>query len=118
MPVPFADAMPPKSPYGGTVRGVLVKQNTTHSTSDYAKKVYCVLTGYTLWEYDDEAAARCVLQHTHCGSYSDRGGGDAGAGGVLRRLRRARRRATDGDAGGEAGAPIRGFHAGTAARGR
>lgn len=61
MPVPFADAMPPKSPYGGTVRGVLVKQNTTHSTSDYAKKVYCVLTGYTLWEYDDEAAARAGL---------------------------------------------------------
>ena len=50
--------MPPKAPYSGTVRGTLVKQNTSHGGSEYARKVYCVLTGYTLWEYDDEAAAR------------------------------------------------------------
>ena len=29
--------------------------------AEYARKVYCVLTGYTLWEYDDEAAARAGL---------------------------------------------------------
>ena len=44
--------MPPKAPYSGTVRGTLVKQNTSHGGSEYARKVYCVLTGYTLWEYD------------------------------------------------------------------
>ena len=53
--------MPPKAPYSGTVRGTLVKQNTSHGGSEYARKVYCVLTGYTLWEYDDEAAARAGL---------------------------------------------------------
>ena len=61
MPVPFASSMPPKAPYSGTVRGTLVKQNTSHGGSEYARKVYCVLTGYTLWEYDDEAAARAGL---------------------------------------------------------
>ena len=48
MPVPFASSMPPKAPYSGTVRGTLVKQNTSHGGSEYARKVYCVLTGYTL----------------------------------------------------------------------
>ena len=66
MPVPFASSMPPKAPYSGTVRGTLVKQNTSHGGSEYARKVYCVLTGYTLWEYDDEAAARAgPVSYTH-----------------------------------------------------
>jgi len=43
------------------MEGPLVKHNTSSSSAEYAKKVYCVLIGYTLFEFDSEAESRSLL---------------------------------------------------------
>ena len=42
------------------MEGSLVKNNTTGG-AEYSRKVFCVLMGYTLWEFDTEAGARAGL---------------------------------------------------------
>ncbi|KAH8057227.1 phosphatidylinositol kinase [Aureococcus anophagefferens] len=42
------------------MEGSLVKNNTTGG-AEYSRKVFCVLMGYTLWEFDTEADARAGL---------------------------------------------------------
>ena len=59
MPIEWSAVLPPKLPYDGAMAGVLVKHDT--SNSEYARRVYCVLNGYTLWEYENETEAKSGL---------------------------------------------------------
>ncbi|KAJ8603810.1 hypothetical protein CTAYLR_000229 [Chrysophaeum taylorii] len=53
--------LPVTAAWSGAMEGPLLKQNTSHGGSEYARKVHCVLMGYTLFEFDTEQEARAML---------------------------------------------------------
>lgn len=54
-------SIPTAAAWCGAMEGPLIKHNTSHGGSEYARKVYCVLAGYTLFEFDSEQEARAML---------------------------------------------------------
>lgn len=54
-------SIPAAAAWSGAMEGPLIKHNTSHGGSEYARKVYCVLAGYTLFEFDSEQEAKAML---------------------------------------------------------
>ena len=57
----FIESKLPTTFWSGAMEGSLVKHNTSSGSEYASKRAYCVLVGYTLFEFDSEAEAKAML---------------------------------------------------------